>query len=135
MNKLFYKLINYSALWCRFKYVPTPKTLQSLYWTINFTRRSGTRTFQHESPGTLFPVTIQYTQLSTGVATRISNCHPSFLCGQESGGPYSCRVANSLFRVNQMYSFQVAARNSHGDGSFSDPSLLSLFLYQFHKVL
>ena len=64
---------------------------------------------------------IQYTQLATGVALRISNRHASFLCGQESGGPYSCRVANSLFRLNQTYSFQVAARNNHGDGSFSDP--------------
>ena len=64
---------------------------------------------------------IQYTQLATGVAIRISNHHASFLCGQESGGPYSCQVANSLFRLNQTYSFQVAARNSHGDGSFSDP--------------
>ena len=64
---------------------------------------------------------IQYTQLATGVAIRISNRHPSFLCGLESGGSYSCRVANSLFRLNQMYSFQVTAQNRHGDGSFSDP--------------
>ena len=64
---------------------------------------------------------IQYIQLSTGVTTSFSNHHISYLCGQESGGPYSCRVANSLFRANQMYSFQVAARNSRGDSSFSDP--------------
>ena len=30
-------------------------------------------------------------------------------------------MTNSLFSPNQMYSFQVAARNRHGDGSFSDP--------------
>ena len=64
---------------------------------------------------------ILYTQLATGVAIRTSNRHAGFLCGQESGGPYSCRVANSLFRLNQTYSFQIAARNSHGGGSFSDP--------------
>ena len=66
---------------------------------------------------------VQYTQLSTGVETRVSNRHTSFLCGQEPGSPYSCRVASSnlLFKPNQMYSFQVAAHNRHGDGSFSDP--------------
>ena len=64
---------------------------------------------------------INYTQLSTGTTTRVSNHHASFLCDQEPGSPYSCRVANSLFKPNQMYSFQVAAYNSHGDGSFSDP--------------
>ena len=65
--------------------------------------------------------TIQYSPLPNGEATTISNRHGSFLCGQESGGPYSCRVSSTLFRLNQMYSFQVAAQNSHGDGSFSDP--------------
>ena len=64
---------------------------------------------------------IQYTQLSTGVATRVSDHHPRFLCGQEPGGPFSCRVAYSWFKPNQTYSFQVAARNRHGDGFFSDP--------------
>ena len=64
---------------------------------------------------------IQYTQLSTGVAGRVSNRHGSFLCGQESGGPYSCRVAYTFFNSNQTYTFQVAARNNNGDGSFCDP--------------
>ena len=65
--------------------------------------------------------TIQYSPLPNGVVTTISHHHTSFLCGLESGDPYSCWVANSLFRPNQTYSFQVAARNSHGEGSFSDP--------------
>ena len=64
---------------------------------------------------------IRYSPLPNGEARTISNHHSRFLCGQESGGPYSCRVASSLFRPNQMYSLQVAARSSHGDGSFSDP--------------
>ena len=66
---------------------------------------------------------IRYSPLPkfNGEVTTISNHHASFLCGQESGGPYSCRVANSLFRPNQMYNFQVTARNRHGDGSVSDP--------------
>ena len=65
--------------------------------------------------------TIQYTQLSTGVARMISNHHTSLLCDQESGGPYSCRVVSSLFRSYRMYAFQVAAQNNEGIGSFSDP--------------
>ena len=70
--------------------------------------------------------TIQYTQLSTGVTITTSNHHPSFLCGQEFGGPYSCLVANSMFNTNQTYSFQVAARNNEGIGSFCDPITKSI---------
>ena len=65
--------------------------------------------------------TIQYTQLSTGVAATVSNRHTSFLCGQESGGPYLCRVVYTFFSRNQTYTFQVAARSNKGVGSFSDP--------------
>ena len=65
--------------------------------------------------------TIQYTQLSTGVTATVSNHHTSFLCGQESGGPYTCRVAYKFFNRNQTYTFQIAARSNNGDGSFSDP--------------
>ena len=65
--------------------------------------------------------TIQYTQLSTGVASTVSNHHTNFLCRQEPGGPYSCRMAYMFFNRNQTYTFQVAARNNNGVGSFSDP--------------
>ena len=65
---------------------------------------------------------IRYTQLSTGEASQISYLHTSFLCGQESDGPYTCRVAYTFFRSqNQTYAFQVAAQNIEGVGSFSDP--------------
>ena len=56
----------------------------------------------------------------------ISSSHDDLLCGQESGGPYSCRVANSLFISNQAYTFQVAANNNEGVGSFSYPITKSI---------
>ena len=52
--------------------------------------------------------------------------HNSFLCGQESGGSYSCQVANSFFKLNEAYTFQVAAENNEGVGSFSDPITKSI---------
>ena len=64
--------------------------------------------------------------MSTGVATRISNSHEDLLCGQEPDGPYSCRVANLLFISDEPYTFQVAARNKEGFGSFSDPITKSI---------
>ena len=70
--------------------------------------------------------TIQYTRLSISIATTISNCHASLQCAQELGGPYSCQVTSVLFNSNEMYSFQVAARNKFGDGSFSDPITKSI---------
>ena len=85
------------------------------------------------SSGTLFPVTFRMvlTSLATSYSTlpyqmvkrqqSLTAMLAFCMCGQESGGPYSFWVANSLFRLNQTYSFRVAARNSHGDGSFSDP--------------
>ena len=43
-------------------------------------------------------------------------------CLQESGGPYSCMVVASLrFISGVTYSFQVAAQNIYGVGSFSNP--------------
>ena len=75
---------------------------------------------------------IQYTQMSTGVAINISNRHENLLCGQESGGPYSCQVANSLFNLNQAYTFQVAAQNNEGVGSFSNPITKSIPI-RIHK--
>ena len=82
------------------------------------------------SPGTLFPVTFRmvlttlptsYGTLSCqlhGVATMVTNSHTSFLCGQKSGGPYSCQVPYSFFRFDETYTFQVAAQNNEGIGSF-----------------
>ena len=70
---------------------------------------------------------IQYTHLSTGITTRITSFRDSVDCSQEVGGPYSCVVTeSSLISNNQSYSFQVAAQNNNGDGSFSDP--INVFL-------
>ena len=64
--------------------------------------------------------------MSTGVGINISSSHSGVNCSQEVGGPYSCVVAESLIPSNQAYSIQVAAQNSYGDGSFSDPINVSL---------
>ena len=71
---------------------------------------------------------IQYTPLSTGMTTRITSSHGDVNCSQEVGGTYSCVVTESspLISSNQSYSFQVAAQNNNGDGSFSDPINVSL---------
>ena len=65
--------------------------------------------------------TIQYTQLSTGIATNISSSDDNLAeCHQDSGGCYPCVPAGpSVLTFGQTYSFQVAARNIHGVGSFS----------------
>ena len=65
---------------------------------------------------------IRYTQLSmgAGVANTIVP-NNKLICSQESGGPYSCLIAaESLFIPRMTYSFQVAARNGFGVGSFSN---------------
>ena len=69
---------------------------------------------------------IQYTRLSTGVATNISSSSNRLECRQESGGPYSCVAAPTLFISRLTYSFQVAAQNVHGIGSFSDPVIVTI---------
>ena len=69
---------------------------------------------------------IQYTRLSTGVATRITGFHSGVNCRQAVGGLYSCVVAESLIPSNQAYSIQVAAQNNYGEGIFSDPINVSL---------
>ena len=70
---------------------------------------------------------IQYSPTSGGEAQNISNSSSQLLCGQESGGPYRCLMAGSLFIPSQTYTFQVAARNSNGVGPFSDPVITALF--------
>ena len=71
---------------------------------------------------------IQYTPLSTSMTTRITSSRDDVNCSQEVGGPYSCVVneSSSLISSYQSYSFQVAAQNNNGDGSFSDPINVSL---------
>ena len=64
---------------------------------------------------------IQYTMLTTGVRTSISSSDRRLECHRESGGPYSCVIAVSLPIADVAYSFQVAAQNIHGVGSFSNP--------------
>ena len=65
--------------------------------------------------------TIQYTRLTTGAPTNISSSDRRLECHRGSGGPYSCVVNATLFMLGETYSFQVAAQNIHGVGSFSDP--------------
>ena len=64
---------------------------------------------------------VQYTNLTTGLAINITSSDSRLDCRQEPGGPYSCVAAASLFISGVTYSFQVAAQNTHGNGSFSDP--------------
>ena len=63
---------------------------------------------------------IQYTQLPDGEPNIIESTDSKVECRQEPGGPYSCLAASSFFIPHVKYSFQVAARNSFGVGSFSN---------------
>ena len=63
---------------------------------------------------------IQYTQLPDGGPNIIVSTDSKVECRQEPGGPYSCLAASSFFISHVTYSFQVAARNSFGIGSFSN---------------
>ena len=63
---------------------------------------------------------IQYTQLPDGGPNIIVSTNSRVECRQEPGGPYSCLAASSFFTSRATYSFQVAARNSFGIGSFSN---------------
>ena len=70
---------------------------------------------------------IQYTSLTTGVPRNISISDTGVDCLQESSGPYSCVVAAGLrFTPGVTYSFQVAAQNSYGVGSFSNSVNIAL---------
>ena len=64
---------------------------------------------------------VQYTHLSTGVAANISSSRTDtrLECHQESDGRHSCLPRASLFTFGETYSFQVAAQNINGFGSFS----------------
>ena len=66
---------------------------------------------------------IQYTRLETGIPMNISRPHSRLQCHQVAGGPYSCLADELLFQTGfgETYSFQVAARNHFGTGSFSNP--------------
>ena len=65
---------------------------------------------------------IQYTRLPTGVRRNISVSDTGVDCLQESDGPYSCVIATGLCFISGVtYSFQVAAQNIYGVGSFSNP--------------
>ena len=63
---------------------------------------------------------IQYTRLPDSRPNIIVSTDNRVECRQESGGPYSCLAASSLFILHVTYSFRVAARNSFGVGSFSN---------------
>ena len=62
---------------------------------------------------------IQYTQLPAGGSNIIFSTNSKVECHQEPGGPYSCLAASSFFSGHVTYSFQVAAQNTFGVGSFS----------------
>ena len=64
---------------------------------------------------------IQYTRSPNGVPSNISSSDKGLLCRQEPGGHYSCVEQISFFISGVTYSFQVAAQNSYGVGSLSDP--------------
>ena len=69
---------------------------------------------------------IQYTQLPAGEPNIIVSTDRRVECRQELGGPYnySCLAASSLFIPRVTYSFQVAAQNSFGVGSFSNSVII-----------
>ena len=66
---------------------------------------------------------IQYSPTSGREVHNITTTAGSSVltCGRESGGPYRCLIAGRFFNRFKTYTFQVAARNSNGVGSFSDP--------------
>ena len=67
---------------------------------------------------------IQYTQLPGGGPNIIVSTDSRMECHQEPGGPYSCLAASSLFILRVTYSFQVAAQNSFGVGSYSNSVII-----------
>ena len=85
------------------------------------------------SPGTLFPVTFRMVpilEITSYNAPLLPGGQPKLIysstdskveCHQEPGGPYSCLASSSFFLLHVTYSFQVAAQNSFGAGSFSTP--------------
>ena len=56
----------------------------------------------------------------------ISTSDDRLSCRQEPVGPYRCYLTSSLLLEDQMYTFQVAARNGYGVGPFSDPVNVTL---------
>ena len=64
---------------------------------------------------------IQYTHLPNGEPINISSSDNRLECHQDSGGHYSCVAHFSLFTFGETYSFQIAAQNIYGVGSFSNP--------------
>ena len=67
---------------------------------------------------------IRYTNLLTGQFSRFNH---NVECCQEPAGPYSCLTRSSaLFTYGVTYSFQVAAKNVYGVGSFSDPVIATI---------
>ena len=71
--------------------------------------------------------TIRYTRLETGTLKTIFISDNGLQCDQLGGGLYSCLATASLFISipGEIYSFQVAARNKFGAGSFSDPVIFA----------
>ena len=74
----------------------------------------------HLQNGADVTVYIRYTQLPEGGTNIIDSTDSKVECHQEPGGPYSCLAASSFFIPHVTYSFQVAAQNSSGVGSYSN---------------
>ena len=69
---------------------------------------------------------IRYTHLLTGELANFSQSNRNVECCQEPAGPYSCLAGASVFIIGVAYSFQVAAQNVYGVGSFSDPVIATI---------
>ena len=67
---------------------------------------------------------IRYTRLPGGESNIIFSTNSKVECHKEPSGPYSCLAASSFFIPHVTYSFQVAAQNSFGVGSFSNSVII-----------
>ena len=68
---------------------------------------------------------IQYTKLPGGQPKFIySSTDSKVECHQEPGSPYLCLAASLFFIPHVTYSFQVAAQNSFGVGSYSNSVII-----------
>ena len=70
---------------------------------------------------------IQYSLTSTSEVKSISTSDDRLSCRQQPVGPYSCYFTSSLLLEDQLYTFQVAARNGYGVGPFSSAIRATLY--------
>ena len=70
---------------------------------------------------------IQYSLTSTSEVKSISTSDDRLSCRQQPVGPYSCYFTSSLLLEDQLYTFQVAARNGYGVGPFGSAIRATLY--------